>query len=143
AWAVAEYLATQVRARTIFATHYHELNQLETLLPNVANFQVVVKELPDRIIFLHQVQPGGADRSYGIEVGRMAGLPQPVIERAKQVLALVEQHSRIGLGLRNQGKSRPSSNNPKKQSKQEPHSSGIPDCDATAGDQLSFFPKEL
>ncbi|MFS8859571.1 DNA mismatch repair protein MutS [Synechococcus sp. H60.1] len=143
AWAVAEYLATQVRARTIFATHYHELNQLETLLPNVANFQVVVKELPDRIIFLHQVQPGGADRSYGIEVGRMAGLPQPVIERAKQVLALVEKHSRIGLGLRNQGKSRPSSNNPKKQPKQEPHSSGIPGCDATAGDQLSFFPKEL
>ncbi|MFS8907826.1 DNA mismatch repair protein MutS [Synechococcus sp. OH2] len=143
AWAVAEYLATHVRARTIFATHYHELNQLETLLPNVANFQVVVKELPDRIIFLHQVQPGGADRSYGIEVGRMAGLPQPVIERAKQVLALVEKHSRIGLGLRNQGKSRPSSNNPKKQPKQESHSSGIPDCDATAGDQLSFFPKEL
>jgi len=143
AWAVAEYLATQVRARTIFATHYHELNQLETLLPNVANFQVVVKELPDRIIFLHQVQPGGADRSYGIEVGRMAGLPQPVIERAKQVLALVEKHSRIGLGLRNQGKSRPSSNNPKKQPKQESHSSEIPDCDATAGDQLSFFPKEL
>ncbi len=143
AWAVAEYLATHVRARTIFATHYHELNQLETLLPNVANFQVVVKELPDRIIFLHQVQPGGADRSYGIEVGRMAGLPQPVIERAKQVLALVEKHSRIGLGLRNQGKSRPSSNNPKKQPKQASHSSGIPDCDATAGDQLSFFPKEL
>jgi len=143
AWAVAEYLATQVRARTIFATHYHELNQLETLLPNVANFQVVVKELRDRIIFLHQVQPGGADRSYGIEVGRMAGLPQPVIERAKQVLALVEQHSRIGLGLRSQGKSRPSSNNPKKRFKQESNSRGIPDCDAKAGDQLSLIPTSL
>ncbi len=143
AWAVAEYLATQVRARTIFATHYHELNQLETLLPNVANFQVVVKELRDRIIFLHQVQPGGADRSYGIEVGRMAGLPQPVIERAKQVLALVEQHSRIGLGLRNQGKSRPSSNNPKKRFKQESNSSGVANCDAKAGDQLSLIPTSL
>lgn len=137
AWAVAEYLATQVRARTVFATHYHELNQLETLLPNVANFQVVVKELQDRIIFLHQVQPGGADRSYGIEVGRMAGLPQPVIQRAKQVLALVEKHSRIGLGLRNQGKSRLAQKN----SKKEPAPNGIPD--PAVGDQLSLIPAPL
>jgi DNA mismatch repair protein MutS len=137
AWAVAEYLATQVRARTVFATHYHELNQLETLLPNVANFQVVVKELQDRIIFLHQVQPGGADRSYGIEVGRMAGLPQPVIERAEQVLALVEKHSRIGLGLRNQGKSRLAQKN----SKKEPAPNGIPD--PAVGDQLSLIPAPL
>ncbi|MCF2970359.1 DNA mismatch repair protein MutS [Synechococcus sp. Nb3U1] len=126
AWAVAEYLATQVRARTLFATHYHEMNQLETLLPNVANFQVVVKELGDHIIFLHQVQPGGADRSYGIEVGRMAGLPKPVIERAKQVLELVEKHSRIGLGLRNQGRDHP----PKTK---KPAQDGIP-----SGDQLSL-----
>lgn len=137
AWAVAEYLATQVRARTVFATHYHELNQLETLLPNVANFQVVVKELQDRIIFLHQVQPGGADRSYGIEVGRMAGLPQPVIQRAEQVLALVEKHSRIGLGLRNQGKSRLAQKNCKK----EPAPNGIPD--PAVGDQLSLIPAPL
>lgn len=137
AWAVAEYLATQVRARTVFATHYHELNQLETLLPNVANFQVVVKELQDRIIFLHQVQPGGADRSYGIEVGRMAGLPQPVIERAKQVLALVEKHSRIGLGLRNQGKSQPAQKNCKK----EPAPNRSPD--SAVGDQLSLIPAPL
>jgi DNA mismatch repair protein MutS len=137
AWAVAEYLATQVRARTVFATHYHELNQLETLLPNVANFQVVVKELQDRIIFLHQVQPGGADRSYGIEVGRMAGLPQPVIERAEQVLALVEKHSRIGLGLRNQGKSQPAQKNCKK----EPAPNRSPD--SAVGDQLSLIPAPL
>jgi DNA mismatch repair protein MutS len=137
AWAVAEYLATQVRARTVFATHYHELNQLETLLPNVANFQVVVKELQDRIIFLHQVQPGGADRSYGIEVGRMAGLPQPVIQRAKQVLALVEKHSRIGLGLRNQGKSQPAQKNCKK----EPAPNRSPD--SAVGDQLSLIPAPL
>jgi len=137
AWAVAEYLATQVRARTVFATHYHELNQLETLLPNVANFQVVVKELQDRIIFLHQVQPGGADRSYGIEVGRMAGLPQPVIQRAEQVLALVEKHSRIGLGLRNQGKSRLAQKN----SKKEPAPNRSPD--SAVGDQLSLIPAPL
>lgn len=102
AWSVAEYLATEIRARSIFATHYHEMNQLAVTLPNVMNFQVVVKELADEIVFLHQVRPGGADKSYGIEVGRMAGLPPKVIERARQVMALVEKHSRIGIGLRAQ-----------------------------------------
>ncbi|MEB3355740.1 MAG: DNA mismatch repair protein MutS [Synechococcales bacterium] len=100
AWAVAEYLARDIQARTIFATHYHELNELATLLPNVANYQVVVKEMPDQIIFLHQVRPGGADRSYGIEAGRLAGLPAPVIDRAKEVMAQIEQHSFIAVGLR-------------------------------------------
>jgi len=100
AWSVAEYLATELRARTLFATHYHELNELANWLPNVANYRVTVKELPDRIVFLHQVQPGGADRSYGIEAGRLAGLPGPVIERAQQVMHQIEKHSRIALGLR-------------------------------------------
>jgi DNA mismatch repair protein MutS len=100
AWAVAEYLATEIQARTIFATHYHELNELASILPNVANYQVTVKELPDRIVFLHQVQPGGADRSYGIEAGRLAGLPAPVIARAKQVMGQIEKHSKIAVGLR-------------------------------------------
>jgi DNA mismatch repair protein MutS len=61
---------------------------------------VTVKELPDQIIFLHQVQPGGADRSYGIEAGRLAGLPAPVIQRAKQVMSQIEKHSKIAVGLR-------------------------------------------
>jgi DNA mismatch repair protein MutS len=100
AWAVAEYLALELRSRTIFATHYHELNELASLLPNVANYQVVVKELPDQIIFLHQVRPGGADRSYGIEAGRLAGLPASVIQRAKQVMGQIEKHSKIAVGLR-------------------------------------------
>ena len=100
AWAVAEYLATDITARTIFATHYHELNELASLLPNVANYQVTVKEMPDQIIFLHQVRPGGADRSYGIEAGRLAGLPATVIQRAKQVMGQIEQHSHIAVGLR-------------------------------------------
>ncbi|MCI3281778.1 DNA mismatch repair protein MutS [Synechococcus sp. PCC 6717] len=100
AWSVAEYLATTLRSRTIFATHYHELNQLASLLPNVANFQVVVKELPEEIIFLHQVKPGGADRSYGIEAGRLAGLPPVVIQRARQVMQQIEKHSKIAVGLR-------------------------------------------
>ncbi len=99
AWSVAEYLAQTIRCRTIFATHYHELNQLADLLPNVANFQVTVKELGDEIVFLHQVQLGGADRSYGIEVGRLAGLPPAVIQRAKQILQRLDQHSQISLGL--------------------------------------------
>lgn len=100
AWAVAEYLATDIRARTIFATHYHELNELASILANVANYQVTVKELPDQIIFLHQVQPGGADKSYGIEAGRLAGLPAVVIQRAKQVMGQIEKHSKIAIGLR-------------------------------------------
>lgn len=100
AWAVAEYLATEIQSRTIFATHYHELNELESILTNVANYQVTVKEMPDKIIFLHQVRPGGADKSYGIEAGRLAGLPPSVITRAKQVMGQIEKHSKIALGLR-------------------------------------------
>ncbi|MGB3420601.1 MAG: DNA mismatch repair protein MutS [Dolichospermum sp.] len=101
AWAVAEYLAVDVKSRTIFATHYHELNELATIISNVANYQVTVKELPDQIIFLHQVQPGGADKSYGIEAGRLAGLPPVVIQRAKQVMTQIEKHSKIAMGLQN------------------------------------------
>ncbi|NEP48330.1 MAG: DNA mismatch repair protein MutS [Moorea sp. SIO3C2] len=100
AWAVGEYLAMEIKARTIFATHYHELNELASILPNVANYQVTVKELANEIIFLHQVQPGGANRSYGIEAGRLAGLPTSVIKRAKQVMKQIEKHSKIALGLR-------------------------------------------
>jgi DNA mismatch repair protein MutS len=100
AWAVAEHLASEIQARTIFATHYHELNELASILTNVANYQVTVKEMPNEIIFLHQVQPGGADRSYGIEAGRLAGLPPSVIQRAKQVMSQIEKHSKIAIGLR-------------------------------------------
>ncbi len=100
AWSVAEYLATTIGARTVFATHYHELNELASILTNVANYQVTVKELPDKIIFLHQVQPGGASKSYGIEAGRLAGLPATVIARAQQVMVQIEQHSKIAVGLR-------------------------------------------
>jgi DNA mismatch repair protein MutS len=108
AWSVAEYLATEIRARTIFATHYHELNELASIVDNVANFQVTVEEMPNQIIFLHKVQPGGADRSYGIEAGRLAGLPPTVIERAKQVMTQIEKHSKIAVGLR-KGKAAPTS----------------------------------
>ncbi len=100
AWAVSEYLAQTIRSRTIFATHYHELNELASLLDNVANYQVTVKELPNEIIFLHQVKPGGASKSYGIEAGRLAGLPPVVIDRARRVMSQIEEHSKIAMGLR-------------------------------------------
>ena len=100
AWSVAEYLASEVQSRTIFATHYHELNELAGILANVANYQVTVKEMPDQIVFLHQVRPGGADRSYGIEAGRLAGLPPTVIQRAREVMRQIEKHSKIAVGLR-------------------------------------------
>ena len=90
AWAVSEHLHDHVGCKTIFATHYHELVQLADELVAVRNYNVGVREVGDQILFLHRLQPGGADRSYGIEVGRLAGLPAPVIARARTVLALLE-----------------------------------------------------
>jgi DNA mismatch repair protein MutS len=91
AWAVVEHLQNHTRARTLFATHYHELTELEDLLPTVKNVHVSVKETPNEIIFLRRVEPGSADKSYGIEVARLAGLPRSVIERAREVLKRHEQ----------------------------------------------------
>jgi DNA mismatch repair protein MutS len=90
AWAVSEHLHDKAGCKTVFATHYHELTQLADELPAVRNFNVAVRESGDDVVFLHRLQPGGADRSYGIEVGRLAGLPAPVIERARTVLRLLE-----------------------------------------------------
>jgi DNA mismatch repair protein MutS len=98
AWAVAEALAGDVRARTVFATHYHELNELAGLLPNVANAQVLVEETGDDLLFLHQVVPGGASRSYGIEAARLAGVPPAVVRRARQVLGRIEANSHVAVG---------------------------------------------
>ena len=89
AWAVAEHIL-KVRARTLFATHYHHLNELESLHEGVKNYRVAVREEPDRIVWLHKIMPGGTDRSYGIQVARLAGLPDGVIERAEQVLKDLE-----------------------------------------------------
>ncbi len=86
AWAVSEHLAGDLKARTVFATHYHELNNLAEERPNVANFQVMVEETGEDLVFLHQVQIGGASRSYGIEAARLAGVPTRVVQRARQVL---------------------------------------------------------
>jgi DNA mismatch repair protein MutS len=86
AWAVAEYLHDHLRAKTLFATHYHELTAMARRFPRVKNFNVAVREWNDQVIFLRKIQPGGADRSYGIQVARLAGLPAGVIARAKEML---------------------------------------------------------
>jgi DNA mismatch repair protein MutS len=95
AWALAEYLHNQpsVAAKTLFATHYHELNELENMYDHIVNYNVSVKEHEDKIIFLRKLVRGGADHSYGIQVADMAGLPSIVIERAKEILSNLESHS--------------------------------------------------
>jgi DNA mismatch repair protein MutS len=90
AWAVTEFLHNTIGCKTIFATHYHELTQLTEELAHARNFNVAVREAGEEIVFLHRLEPGGADRSYGIHVGQLAGLPTPVVARAWQVLALLE-----------------------------------------------------
>jgi DNA mismatch repair protein MutS len=90
AWAVSEHLHDVTGCKTVFATHYHELTQLADELVAVRNYNVGVREVGDQVLFLHQLQPGGADRSYGIEVGRLAGLPATVLKRAREMLRLLE-----------------------------------------------------
>jgi DNA mismatch repair protein MutS len=94
AWATVEYLHAEVGARTLFATHYHELTMLAEKLPRVRNLRVGVKETASGIVFLHNIEPGAASKSYGIEVARLAGLPAVVIERAKHVLKQHEKQER-------------------------------------------------
>jgi DNA mismatch repair protein MutS len=94
AWAAIEHLHDSNRCRTLFATHYHELTALSAKLPRMFNATVRVKEWQGDVVFLHEVLPGSADRSYGIQVARLAGLPPPVIARAKAVLAKLEAQDR-------------------------------------------------
>lgn len=95
AWAVVEYLHNHpsLRSKTLFATHYHELTQLADLLPGVRNYNVAVSEADNQVVFLHKIVPGGADRSYGIHVGQLAGLPRPVVQRASEILRQLEASS--------------------------------------------------
>jgi DNA mismatch repair protein MutS len=100
AWAVSEHLHDRVGCKTIFATHYHELTQLAEELDAVRNYNVAVREAGGQVLFLHRVEPGGADRSYGIEVGGLAGLPDGVIARAREVLQQLEAEQLAGGGRR-------------------------------------------
>ena len=110
AWAVTEHIHEWVGAKTIFATHYHELTQLGDLLPQVRNLNVAVREVGEDIVFLRRLEEGGADRSYGIQVARLAGLPTELLDRARELLAELEgSHSGGGHGLGRGGKHRPAS----------------------------------
>src|SRR5207245_2437578 len=91
AWAIAEHLHDVVGCRTLFATHYHELVDLEKTKPGLRNANVAVREHEGEIVFLHRIVPGGADQSYGIHVARLAGVPAPVLERSRAILAFLEQ----------------------------------------------------
>jgi len=113
AWAVTEHIHERIRAKTIFATHYHELTQLGDQLDGVKNMNVAVKEVGDSIVFLRRLMEGGADRSYGIQVARLAGLPDDIVERARELLAELEgTHSGGGEGLGRHGAHRPRSEAP-------------------------------
>jgi DNA mismatch repair protein MutS len=91
AWSIVEHLHNQVGAKTLFATHYHELTELAVRLPRLKNFNVAVREWNDQIVFLRKIVEGGTDKSYGIQVARLAGVPKPVLERAKEILRNLEE----------------------------------------------------
>jgi DNA mismatch repair protein MutS len=95
AWAVTEHLHDRVGCKTMFATHYHELMQLPERLQHARNYNVAVREAGDGIVFLHRLESGGTDRSYGIHVGQLAGLPAQVVARAREVLTTLEGEHRV------------------------------------------------
>ncbi|MHC4124216.1 MAG: DNA mismatch repair protein MutS [Planctomycetota bacterium] len=90
AWAIMEHIATKTKCRTLFATHYHEITELAELFKNVKNFNVAVREWMDEVVFLHKILPGGTDKSYGIHVAKLAGIPKSILERSKEILEDLE-----------------------------------------------------
>ena len=104
AWSVAEFLYDEIKARTLFATHYHELTKLAEDRNGVCNLNVAVREWNEQIIFLRKIIPGGADKSYGIQVARLAGLPKEILDRAKEILAHLESSSRATTEARSRGR---------------------------------------
>ena len=99
AWAICEHIALHIRCRALFATHYHELTELEKLLDGTANLNVAVREWSDEVVFLHKIVPGGTDRSYGVHVARLAGVPREVIDRAKAILPQIQAHLAEGMDM--------------------------------------------
>jgi DNA mismatch repair protein MutS len=104
AWSVAEFLYDKIKARSLFATHYHELTKLAEDRKGVCNLNVAVREWNEQIIFLRKIIPGGADKSYGIQVARLAGLPKEILDRAKEILAHLESSSRAETEPKRRGK---------------------------------------
>jgi len=99
AWAVSEHITLRIKCRCLFATHYHELTELEKLLDGTTNLNVAVREWADQVIFLHKIVPGGTDRSYGVHVARLAGVPKEVIDRARALLPQLQAHLAEGLDM--------------------------------------------
>jgi len=95
AWAITEHLHDTIGCRTLFATHYHELAQLAHTLPRLRNYNVLVRETDREVVFLHRIAPGHADKSYGIHVARLAGVPEPVLQRAAEVLRTLESRHEL------------------------------------------------
>ncbi|NPA75366.1 MAG: DNA mismatch repair protein MutS [Euryarchaeota archaeon] len=95
AWSVTEHIHNVIKCRTIFATHYHHLIDLENVLEHIRNYHIAVKETPDGLVFVRKVVPGGMSKSYGIEVARLAGVPGKVVERAREILNLIEKENAI------------------------------------------------
>ena len=99
AWSIIEYIQKYKRTLTLFATHYHELTELENIYPDIRNYNVLVKEYNDEMIFLRKIERGGADQSYGIQVARLAGIPDRVVRRAREILRNLEDHELSPQGL--------------------------------------------
>lgn len=100
AWAVVEYVSQKFKAKTLFATHYHELTELEGVLEGVKNYKISVKEIDERVVFLRKIVRGGANKSFGIEVARLAGVPNDVLTRAKEISENLEQvNSELDLNI--------------------------------------------
>ncbi|MCF7958475.1 MAG: DNA mismatch repair protein MutS, partial [Phycisphaerae bacterium] len=92
AWAITEHIATRIKCRTLFATHYHEITELSDMLPNIKNYNVAVREWKEDVVFLHKILDGRTDKSYGIHVARLAGIPQSVISRSQEILVELENN---------------------------------------------------
>jgi DNA mismatch repair protein MutS len=90
AWAITEHIANKIKCRTLFATHYHELTELSELFANVKNCNVAVREWMDEVVFLHKILPGGTDKSYGIHVAKLAGVPKSIVKRSAEILEELE-----------------------------------------------------
>ncbi len=99
AWAISEHIAMRLKCRALFATHYHELTELSDVVEGVANLNVAVREWADQVVFLHKIVEGGTDRSYGVHVARLAGVPKEVIDRAKAILPQLQAHLAEGLDM--------------------------------------------
>jgi len=99
AWAICEFIGLRIRCRTLFATHYHELTELESLLDGAVNLNVAVREWADEVVFLHKIVEGGTDQSYGVHVARLAGVPKDVTTRARELLPQLQAHLAKGLNM--------------------------------------------